>query len=311
KQKAKVFLNNLDFHSHFLDELCALEEQKPVLICDGPGSSTKVQRMASDSAVRIYTIHTNHLNAPHTLGSELKSSDGRVLMNENRQSPIVVLTNKQKIDIEAQFPELEWNIHVISHAMPVEQQQDQLKKVKNRIVVASRLSEEKRLNLLIDAFKKTAEEVPDAELHIYGVGPEKVNLQEQIKKLKLRKKVKLLGYTIEPKQKLAEALFTVNTSIYEGQSLTMLEAMAGKTAVLSFKINYLVRELYEDGLVGEIVPNGDIERLSEAMTDWLYDPEKAVQYGERGQAIIAKEYSVQKQYQDWDRLITSELEKLS
>ncbi|GEK35191.1 glycosyltransferase [Kurthia sibirica] len=301
KQNARVFSTNLEFHSYFLDELCSTEDTKPVVICDGPGSSAKVQRMKKESASKIYTIHRNHLQEPFTLGSKLKADDELVLMNEDREAPIVVLTNRQKIDIEAQFPEMKWNIHVISHAMPIETVE--VEKKDNLIVVVSRLSKAKRLNLLIEAFKKTSEEVPDAKLHIYGSGVEKAALLAQIKELKLTKKVRLIGYTTEPKVKLAQALFTVNTSAYEGQSLTCLEAFSMKTAALSFKINYLVREMYQEGVTGALVENNNVDELAAYMTDWLYNPEKVKQYGEQAYNIIRENYTLDKQYNEWHHLI--------
>lgn len=304
KQEARVFPNNVEFHSHFLNELCSLEDHKPVVICDGPGSSTKVQKIDSKNASKIYTIHRNHLKAPFTLGSELKVDDKKVLMNANRQAPVVVLTHKQKIDIEAQFPEKEWNIHVISHAM--ETQEVTVAKKDNLIVVISRLSAEKRLDLLINAFKKTVEEVPDAKLHIYGSGNEKAALTAQIKKLKLTKSIRLMGYTTVPKEKLAKALFTVNTSAYEGQSLTILEAFSVKTAALSFKVNYLVREMYKGEPIGELIENNNIDELAERMIDWLYNPETVKEYGENAYQMIKNNYTIEQQYKEWDTLIQSQ-----
>lgn len=172
----------------------------------------------------------------------------------------------------------------------------------------SRYNSEKRLDLLIQAFKKTVEVVPDAELHIYGDGPQKDALKKLIADLKLRKSVKLLPYTNDVFTKLSEGLFTVITSIYEGQSLVILEAMTQKVPAISFKVNYLVREL-TDGTTGKVVPNGDIDALAEAMTDWLYTPEKALEVGEHAYQVVNEKYTRERQYQEWDELFEQEIAK--
>lgn len=306
KQNAKVFLNNLEFHSYFLQELCELESQRPIMICDGPGSSLKLQKIAKDKAVRIYTLHTNHLQAPYKLGGELKKDSARVLNNEDHQAPLVVLTNNQKIDIETQFSNREWNMHVISHA--VEHQQQLVEKQDNLIVAVSRFHEEKRIDLLIEAFRKVVDEVPDAILHLYGAGPEKDKLQKLVKSLKLAKSIKFKGYTTEASSKLAEALFTVNTSVNEGQGLVILEAMAQRTPTLSFKINYIVREVASQ-TVGKTVENGNVDALAEAMIDWLYNPQQVKALGDKAWDIIAKNYSVAQNYKAWDQLFETEISR--
>lgn len=306
KQKAVAFENNIIFHSYFLDELCSLQKIKPIVICDGPGTTNKVQAMTADKAARIYTLHTNHLDEPYKLGSKIKKRVENVLSNPDQLAPIVVLTNRQKKDLEIQFPERDWNLQVISHAIEVPD--EVTKKQENLIVVVGRFSEEKRFNLLVDAFKLVLDSVPDAKLHMYGDGPTKVEIKKQIRKLKLTKSVSLKPYTLETDAKLGSALFTVNTSVYEGQGLVMLEAMAQKTPTIAFDINYIVHEVH-DNSAGKVVPNGDVEKLAEAMIDWLYNPEQVKELGEKAQNLVRKEYSVKQQFEQWDTLFDQEIKR--
>lgn len=308
KQKAKAFENNLLFHSYFLDELCELEETKPIVICDGPNTVRKVQMMSSNKAVRIYTIHSNHLVAPYKLGGEVREDIGKIIANEDEEAPVVVLTNRQKIDLETQFSNRHWNLPIISHAMEVPTEFP--KKQDNLIVVVSRYSEVKRLHLLIEAFQKTLDAVPDAKLHLYGEGPLKKDLQKQIRKLKMTKSVLLKDYTTDVASKLGAALFTVNTSESEGQGLVMLEAMAQKTPTIAFNINYIVREI-QDQTAGKVVPDGDVEKLAETMIDWLYNPKKTKQLGETAYEVVKKYYSTTQQYQRWEQLFEEETARLA
>lgn len=307
KQKAKAFENNTLFHSYFLDELCSLQTEKPIIISDGASTIKKVQDMTADKAIRIYTLHTNHLEEPFNVGSKVNVKVENVLTNPDQLAPIVLLTNRQKNDLETQFPNREWNLQVISHALDVSDKK--VEKQENLIVVVGRFSEEKRFNLLIDTFKIVLDSVPDARLHIYGEGPTKSAIKKQIRKLKMTKSVSLMPYTLEKNEKLAAGLFTVNTSLYEGQGLVILEAMAQKTPTIAFDINYIVQEV-QNNIAGKVVPNGDIEKLAEAMVDWLYNPEQVKAIGEVAQEVVKKEYSVQQQYKLWDVLFEKEINRL-
>lgn len=306
KQDVKVFSSNLEFHSHFLEELCENEELKPIVICDGPATVKKVQAMKEEAAYRIFTLHSNHLEAPHTLGSAIKSAHQPILENTPEGTPIVVLTNRQKLDIETQFSEKNLNLHVISNA--VSGQLQEVKRQDNLAVVVSRYSAEKRLDLLIQAFKKTVEEVPDAKLHLYGEGSERAALLKLVKKLKLSRSVKLYRYTKEAEKHLGSALFTVLTSTAEGQSLALLEAMSQKTAAITFGIHYIVKEV-ADGKCGIVVKNGDVEALSNAMTEAFYEPERMKALGEVGYEIAKQEYSQAKQYERWQTLFEQLISK--
>lgn len=307
KQKVMTFENNIIFHSYFLDELCELQEIKPIIICDGPSTTNKVQKMTADRAIRIYTLHTNHLDKPDKLEHKVKVKLENILSNSDQLSPIVVLTDRQKQDLETQFPNRKWNIQVISHALAIPNKT--VEKQENLIVVVGRFSEEKRFNLLIDAFKIVLDSVPDARLQIYGDGPTKSEIKKQIRKLKMTKSVSLNPYTLDTNAKLASGLFSVNTSAYEGQGLVILEAMAQKTPTLAFDINYIVREV-QDNIAGKVVPNGDIEKLADAMIDWLYNPEQVMALGEVAQSIVKSEYSLEQQYKLWDELFEQERVRL-
>lgn len=304
KQKVKVFNDNTKFLTNFLEEICLVEAQPPIVICDGPGASAAVIDMAEDVAIRLYAIHTNHLQKPYTLGSGMKPGLKKILMNPDVEAPIVVLTNRQKIDIETEFSERPWNIHVVSNAVSTEF--EKVEKEPNLIVVIGRYEEEKRFNLIVDAFKKTLDEVPDAKLHFYGSGSKKQELKKQIKRLKLNRSLKLYDYTIDGNEKLARALFTLNTSEYEGQGLVILEAMAQRTPTISFKINYIVRELYDQS-AGRLVENGQVDALAEAMVDALYNVEDTLALGEKAYEIVQKNYNYKKQYEDWIAVFTKEI----
>lgn len=109
-----------------------------------------------------------------------------------------------------------------------------LRKEKQLLCVA-RLHPQKNLRNLISAFKLLEKDFPDYSLVIAGDGALKVVLQKQIRKLKLSNKVKLVGNIDKKKLKrlyYSSRLFVL-PSIYEGQPIALLEAIACNLPVIA------------------------------------------------------------------------------
>lgn len=91
-----------------------------------------------------------------------------------------------------------------------------------RIIAVGALRKGKNYAYLVEAFKKLHD--PKVELHIYGNGPEKDNLQQAIDAAKIP--VVLKGQVSNIHEVLAKYDLFVMPSMFEGFSLSVLEAMA-------------------------------------------------------------------------------------
>ncbi|WP_346895383.1 glycosyltransferase [Clostridium sp. UBA7503] len=94
------------------------------------------------------------------------------------------------------------------------------------IVSMGRLCHQKGFDLLLEDFQKALNKRKDLRLFILGDGPEKVNLEKQIKELQLGSYVKLLGNKRNPYKYLKSMDAFVLTSRYEGQGMVLWEAKA-------------------------------------------------------------------------------------
>lgn len=94
------------------------------------------------------------------------------------------------------------------------------------IVTVGRLVEQKNHKLLIDAFYEVQKKHREYILKIYGEGPLKKDLQEQINKLNLNEKIFLMGETNNIKEEIYKAYMFVLSSDYEGMPNALMEAMA-------------------------------------------------------------------------------------
>ena len=133
-------------------------------------------------------------------------------------------------------------------------------------ISAGRISKQKNYPLLIEAFARVRRQLP-ARLIVLGEGTRGARdlLLRQARSLGVADDVRLPGYEPNPMRYFARAKAFVLSSLWEGASNVLLEALACGCPVIATDCPTGVRELLEDGQVGEIVPTGDAKALAEAM----------------------------------------------
>lgn len=139
----------------------------------------------------------------------------------------------------------------------------------NNIVTIARLNKQKNLTQLIEVMVKLKKSHKDIQLHIYGDGPERSNLIEQIKKSNATDYIFLEGFRKNIYDIVNEYGIFVLPSIYEGISNAMLEALAlGLTCVCTDCPIGGARLCIENKKNGLLVPVNDGDSLYEAL-DYL------------------------------------------
>ena len=139
------------------------------------------------------------------------------------------------------------------------------------VLSAGRLVGQKDFATLIRAFAGVAKARP-ARLVILGEGPERNALAGLARELGLAGRVALPGFVANPFAWMARARVFAVSSIYEGLSMVLVEAMACGTPVVSTDCPYGPREVLEDGKWGPLVPVGDPAALAAAILETLRDP---------------------------------------
>lgn len=152
-------------------------------------------------------------------------------------------------------------------------QEDNHEKV---FMTACRISTQKNIPMLIEAFVNFHKDYPDYTLELYGNGePEsyKKKIEKECEQEGVNAFVKFMGRTneVHEKMKRAEAFFL--TSNYEGLSNSMLEAMAiGVPCVCTDCPPGGAKEYMKNGEAGILIPIGDVERLETEMRRIADDP---------------------------------------
>ncbi len=152
------------------------------------------------------------------------------------------------------------------------------------VAFAGRLSSEKGVDILLQAFKKVISILPNARLLIAGEGKEKANLHQLTQELGISDNVTWLGYLTRSDLETAFncAWVQVVPSIWDepfGNVTT--EAMMRGTAVVASAVG-AQPEIIEDGVTGLLVPSNDEEALSTAVLSILKDRDLAEKMGHAG-----------------------------
>ena len=162
-------------------------------------------------------------------------------------------------------------------------------KREHRIVNFCRLTSQKNLDLLIDAFSDICKELSQYSLHIYGEGEERERLETKIRMMGLSDRVVIHGYSNNIYADINNASLFVSSSNYEGISNSMLEAIAlGIPSICTDCPAGGARETIENGVNGFLVPVGDREKLAEMMKKVLTDESLAKSISAEGQKLRYK-----------------------
>lgn len=162
-----------------------------------------------------------------------------------------------------------------------------------------RLSKEKGINNLIEAFAKCDE----GKLYIAGEGPEKENIEQFIKDNKLTKRVKLLGFLNKEQmtEQVRKARFIVVPSIwYENCPYSVMETLATGKPVIGANIAG-IPELVINNENGFTYKYDDVNELAEKL-NILFKDEKLVKKFSKKAKELSKQYDKEEYYKKIERI---------
>ncbi|WP_017317174.1 glycosyltransferase [Mastigocladopsis repens] len=192
---------------------------------------------------------------------------------QNRVDAYITLTNfhKDKM-VQAGLPKDK--IHIKPNFLLAPQFQSQTNKLKNYALFVGRLSEEKGVTTLIDAYSQGHLSIP---LKIVGDGPLDEALRQQVQARGLGEVITFLGRQSKATvlELIYNAKFLVFPSIwYEGFPLTIAEAFACGLPVIASKLGSMA-EIVEDGVTGLHFEAGNALDLA-AKINWAITHPEAV-----------------------------------
>jgi glycosyltransferase involved in cell wall biosynthesis len=153
-----------------------------------------------------------------------------------------------------------------------------------------RLTKDKGIHDLVQAFTEVAATNPQVELWL--VGPDEEGLMEQLGRKKLDNigLARWLGATSEPERYMASVDVLVLPSYREGFGSVIIEAAACAIPTVAYRIDGVIDAVVE-GRTGVLVKVGDIEALAAAMLDVSRDWDGRQRLGREARDRVLKEFS--------------------
>lgn len=162
------------------------------------------------------------------------------------------------------------------------------------IVTVGRLTEQKRVSLILDALVALKRRGRRLSLTIVGDGPERRAIAERASALGVAEQVRFAG-GVEPArvpEAIGDADVFAFTAVGEGYGLAAAEALALGVPVVAMEGGGGVTDLVPRTGPGRVVPDGDVEALASALDELAGSPDTrrlAVELGARLKQQLAPE----------------------
>ncbi|RZU50272.1 glycosyltransferase involved in cell wall biosynthesis [Krasilnikovia cinnamomea] len=157
------------------------------------------------------------------------------------------------------------------------------------VVSLRRLSHDKGIDMLLEAWALIGPQYPDWSLKIYGAGPDEAELREQARELGLDDNQILVGKTDNIDAALSAASIYALPSREEGFPIAIMEAMAYGLPTVAFDCAPGIRELIDDEVSGGLVVTaGNVPGMAAALERLMKDKDLRVRLGEAGRESVQR-----------------------
>lgn len=242
------------------------------------------------------------------------SSAGKALQTLRRRlypkaQVVTVQTRASIAAFQAMVPGMK-HVAVVPNPLPqaLDAVQREVRVEENRhctLLAMGRMVPSKCFDVLIRVFANLAPAHPEWTLIIWGDGPQRAALAQQIAMLGMGERIRLPGKTAEPWKEMARAHAFVMTSEVEGFPNVLLEAMAMGLPAVTVDCPSGPREITSDGRDALLVPVGDEGALTAALSELLDDGVFRGVLGRRAAAAVRQRYQLTQVLQAWDEVFTA------
>lgn len=154
------------------------------------------------------------------------------------------------------------------------------------VLAVGRLVKVKGFDLLLEAFAQVRRG-RDVRLVIFGEGPQRRELEVQIRALGLTNSVRLPGFDPNPYAAMARCSIFVLSSHFEGMPGVLIQALACGATVVATDCQTGPAEILIDGVNGRLVPAGNADALAAAIGVLLDDENARHRLASRSVASVA------------------------
>lgn len=160
-----------------------------------------------------------------------------------------------------------------------------------------RLDPVKNLHLLLQTHAFLVSKHPQVRTVIVGDGDERAALEAHVQSLGIKESVVFAGYRADVRALMPAFDVYVNTSSYEGVSLTILEAMAAALPVVATRVGGNP-EVVIDQETGLLVP-GIARSLADAIGGLIHDERRRRVMGDAGRFRVKRHFSIARMVEEY------------
>jgi glycosyltransferase involved in cell wall biosynthesis len=157
------------------------------------------------------------------------------------------------------------------------------------IGAAGRLSPEKGFDVLVSAAERVLRDHPSAGFVLFGEGPQRARLQQQINAAGLGQHFILTAFRGDLDRFLPHFDLLVLPSHTEGMPNVVLEAFGAGVPVVATAVGG-TPEVIEDGISGYLVPAGDAATMAERIGEALDNADNLPDMGRSGRLCVQEKF---------------------
>jgi glycosyltransferase involved in cell wall biosynthesis len=162
----------------------------------------------------------------------------------------------------------------------------------------------KGIDYFIKAASLIAREIPNSKFVIIGDGKEKDNLMRLAIDLGILQKMISTGNISNVKNYLAASDIYISSSLTEGFSNSILEAMAMGLPVIATDVGGN-REAVADGKCGFLVPPQDFQKIASKTIQLHRNPDMRMKMGIKSREIVEERFTLERMVKEHEELYTS------
>jgi glycosyltransferase involved in cell wall biosynthesis len=169
------------------------------------------------------------------------------------------------------------------------------------VLTVGSLTPQKDQATLLEAFARVARTRDEARLLIAGEGALRADLERRRDALGLGDRVRFLGDREDVADLLEACDLFVLSSVREGLSVTLLEAMRAGRAVVATDVGGNAEAVARD-VTGRIVATRDPRALAGALESLLGDPARREAFGSAARARFAERFTAERMVRETEAL---------
>lgn len=173
-----------------------------------------------------------------------------------------------------------------------------------KILFVGRLSEQKGVDILLDAMNEVIEKGFDSILAVVGDGPLRSELEVKVNNLRITQYVTFAGDRNDVIRYYHDSHILIIPSNWEGLPLVLLEGMGCGIPIVASDIGG-IREVIQHGINGLLFPMGDAKELASKIIYLMKNPKAATEMGWKAREKALSHFSLIKNMQSYFHLYES------